>query len=205
MRERENLRDIEEKLGGRYIFERVEICDADSIREVLMRHEIDTVVHFAAESHVDRSIHGAGDFIRTNIIGTFTLLELARDYWKDRDGMLFHNVSTDEVFGSLGETGAFSEDTPYDPRSPYSASKASADHLVRALHRSTSRTTVTSRDHVSRYTSPKDNRVWAWTRLTGSDTPCPSVAKVQRARPHGFAKPRSDSAAVTVKSGYQGR
>jgi len=131
---RENLRDIEEEFRGRYIFERMDVCDADSVRGVLSRHEIDTVVHFAAESHVDRSIHGPGDFIRTNIIGTFTLLELVREYWKDRDGMLFHNVSTDEVFGSLGETGAFSEDTPYDPRSPYSASKASADHLVRAMH-----------------------------------------------------------------------
>ncbi len=132
---RESLSDVEaEHGGGRYFFEQGDVCDFDHMKEVLMKHGIDTVVHFAAESHVDRSIYGPGDFIRTNIVGTFTLLEAARECWKGRDDVLFHHVSTDEVFGSLGETGAFSESTPYDPKSPYSASKACSDHLVRAAN-----------------------------------------------------------------------
>jgi dTDP-glucose 4,6-dehydratase len=132
---RENLCDIDEEFGGRrYFFELGDVCDFDGMKSILTRHEIDTIVHFAAESHVDRSIYGPGDFIRTNILGTFTLLEAARECWKERDDVLFHHVSTDEVFGSLGDTGAFNESTPYDPKSPYSASKAASDHLVRATH-----------------------------------------------------------------------
>ncbi len=132
---RESLSEVEaEHGGGRYFFEQGDVCDFDRMKEVLTKHGIDTVVHFAAESHVDRSIYGPGDFIRTNIVGTFTLLEAARECWKGRDDVLFHHVSTDEVFGSLGETGAFNEATPYDPKSPYSASKASSDHLVRAAN-----------------------------------------------------------------------
>jgi dTDP-glucose 4,6-dehydratase len=105
------------------------------VEEIFQRHQVDTVVHFAAESHVDRSILGPENFIQTNIVGTFTLLQAAKKIWSDRNtDKLFHHVSTDEVFGSLGEKGYFCEDTPYDPRSPYSASKASADHLVRAYH-----------------------------------------------------------------------
>jgi len=131
----ENLADIQEKHDGkRYFFVRADICDRDAINKVFSEHAIDTVIHFAAESHVDRSIFGPGEFIQTNIIGTFTLLEAARDQWKDRDDVLFHHVSTDEVYGSLGDEGFFFEDTPYDPRSPYSASKASSDHLVMAYH-----------------------------------------------------------------------
>ncbi len=98
-------------------------------------HEIDTVVHFAAESHVDRSIDGPLDFVETNVIGTANLLEAARARWAGRTDVRFHHVSTDEVFGSLGAEGFFTEDTPYDPSSPYSASKAASDHLVRAWHR----------------------------------------------------------------------
>jgi dTDP-glucose 4,6-dehydratase len=99
---------------------------------VFARHAIDTVVNFAAESHVDRSIYGPSEFIQTNIMGTFTLLEAARKAWGSREDALFHHVSTDEVFGSLGESDSFHENTPYDPRSPYSASKAASDHLVSA-------------------------------------------------------------------------
>ncbi len=131
----DNLEDIEELFGGnRYFFEKVDICDFEKINQLFPRYSIDTVVHFAAESHVDRSIFGPKDFIRTNIVGTFTLLESARLSWRDRKDVLFHHVSTDEVFGSLGSTGLFTETTPYDPKSPYSASKASSDHLVRAYH-----------------------------------------------------------------------
>ena len=128
-----SLADISEAHGGsRYHFERADIRDFDAVAEIFSRYQIDTVVHFAAESHVDRSILGPRVFIETNILGTQNLLEAARAGWKDRDDVLFHHVSTDEVFGSLGESGFFTEETPYDPKSPYSASKAASDHLVRA-------------------------------------------------------------------------
>ncbi|MCA9528621.1 MAG: dTDP-glucose 4,6-dehydratase [Myxococcales bacterium] len=117
-----------------YAFARVDITDADAVQALFAEHEPDCVVHFAAESHVDRSILGPRQFVRTNIEGTFNLLEAARTRWAPGDG-LFHHVSTDEVYGSLGPTGLFTEDTRYDPSSPYSASKAASDHLVRAYHR----------------------------------------------------------------------
>ncbi|MEM9195320.1 MAG: GDP-mannose 4,6-dehydratase, partial [Myxococcota bacterium] len=117
-----------------YILERADIVDADAVNALFEKHRPDAVVHFAAESHVDRSIHGPREFVRTNIEGTFTLLEACRHAWKDGKGV-FHHVSTDEVYGSLGEEGLFVEDSRYDPSSPYSASKAASDHLVRAYHR----------------------------------------------------------------------
>ena len=119
-----------------YAFEKVSITDRAALDEVFAKHKPDAVMHLAAESHVDRSIDGPAAFIETNITGTYTLLEAARGYWEDagRPEFRFHHISTDEVFGSLGETGMFTEETPYDPRSPYSASKASSDHLVRAWH-----------------------------------------------------------------------
>ncbi len=139
----ESLSDVEEKYGKaagknqRYFFEKVDICDRPEIERIFKQYDIDTVVHFAAESHVDRSILGPEAFVKTNVMGTFTMLDVARNYWKNDDGsirddVLFHHISTDEVYGSLGETGYFREDTPYDPRSPYSSSKASSDHLVMA-------------------------------------------------------------------------
>ena len=131
----ENLTEIERQfVGERYFFEKVDVQDTEAIKAILSKYDIDTIVHFAAESHVDRSIYGPAEFIQTNIIGTFTLLECARENWRDRQDVLFHHVSTDEVYGSLGEHGYFFENTPYDPQSPYSASKASADHLVKAYH-----------------------------------------------------------------------
>ncbi|MEE9910712.1 MAG: dTDP-glucose 4,6-dehydratase [Deltaproteobacteria bacterium] len=131
-----NLTDIEN--NARYRFVKGDIGDAALVRRIFLEERIDTVIHFAAESHVDRSITGPAEFVQTNILGTFNLLEAARESWlKDPSGALrrncrFLHVSTDEVYGSLGETGAFQETTPYDPRSPYSASKASSDHLVSA-------------------------------------------------------------------------
>jgi dTDP-glucose 4,6-dehydratase len=121
----------------RYQFSRVDICDSPAIRDAFQSFRPDVVTHLAAESHVDRSIEGPGAFIQTNIVGTFVLLSEAYAYWNgldgaDRERFRFHHISTDEVFGSLGADGMFSETTPYDPRSPYSASKASSDHLVRA-------------------------------------------------------------------------
>ncbi len=118
-----------------YVFEQVDIKDAAKLDDIFQRHQPDAVMHLAAESHVDRSIDGPSDFIATNITGTYTLLEAARNYWVSvgkPEGFRFHHVSTDEVFGSLGPEGMFTEDTPYDPRSPYSASKAASDHLARA-------------------------------------------------------------------------
>ena len=123
----------------RYAFERADIADATKMRELFERYRPDAVMHLAAESHVDRSIDGPGEFIQTNVVGTFTLLQAALGYWRtlpgiERDAFRFHHISTDEVFGSLGEEGLFCETTAYDPRSPYSASKAASDHLVRAWH-----------------------------------------------------------------------
>lgn len=135
----DSLVDVVESAGERYRFVHGDISDAELLQTLISEERIDTVVHFAAESHVDRSIHGPNAFIQTNIMGTFTLLEAVRAAWVSpsgavSSGVLFHHVSTDEVFGSLGPVGAFREDTPYDPRSPYSASKASSDLLVRAYH-----------------------------------------------------------------------
>ncbi len=117
-----------------YVFEKVDIAEHEAVDEAFARHRPDLVVHFAAESHVDRSIVGPREFIRTNIEGTFNLLEAARKYFASGSG-LFHHVSTDEVYGSLGEVGSFTEESRYDPSSPYSASKAAGDHLVRAWSR----------------------------------------------------------------------
>jgi len=128
----ENLWEIEKAFPKRYVFVKVDICDRDAMEGVFKNYEIDTICHFAAESHVDRSIVRPGAFIETNIVGTFNLLEAARSHQDQMD--LFHHVSTDEVYGSLGKEGLFKETTPYHPNSPYSASKAASDHLVRAYH-----------------------------------------------------------------------
>ena len=125
----------------RYTFERVDICDAAEIQRVFTEHQPDIIMHLAAESHVDRSIDGPGDFIQTNIVGTYNLLEQARTYWTGLENekkaqFRFHHISTDEVYGDLeGTDDLFTETTPYAPSSPYSASKASSDHLVRAWNR----------------------------------------------------------------------
>jgi dTDP-glucose 4,6-dehydratase len=126
--------------NSRYQFCQVDICDAPAVARLFEKYEPDAVMHLAAESHVDRSIDGPADFIQTNIVGTYVLLEAARKYWQTlspaaKDKFRFHHISTDEVYGSLDDTGLFLETTPYDPSSPYSASKASSDHLVRAWHR----------------------------------------------------------------------
>ncbi len=122
---------------ARYQFVQGDICDHATVEAAIMGFQPDAIAHLAAESHVDRSIDGPGQFIQTNVVGTFTMLQCALGYWRDLDparraDFRFHHISTDEVYGSLGENGHFVEDTPYDPRSPYSASKASSDHLVRA-------------------------------------------------------------------------
>lgn len=135
----DSLADVES--NTRYHFEKVDICDAHALTKVFEKFQPDAVMHLAAESHVDRSIDGPAEFIQTNIVGTYQLLEVARQYWMtlpndQKDSFRFHHISTDEVYGDLqSTTDLFTEQTPYAPSSPYSASKASSDHLVRAWHR----------------------------------------------------------------------
>lgn len=135
----ESLSEVE--ASPHYLFEQVDICDSADVSRIFEEHKPDKVMHLAAESHVDRSISGSEEFIKTNIVGTFVLLEAARNYWmtlsgKRYDRFRFHHISTDEVFGDAGESKKlFTETTPYAPNSPYAASKASSDHLVRAWHR----------------------------------------------------------------------
>ena len=135
----ESLLDVSD--SPRYHFEQVDICNASELKRIFVTYKPDLVMHLAAESHVDRSIDGPAEFIQTNIVGTFTLLEAVREYWhalpeNKRKDFRFHHISTDEVYGDLdGVDALFTENTPYDPSSPYSASKAGSDHLVRAWHR----------------------------------------------------------------------
>ena len=125
---------------GRYVLEVADVADRDAVERIFIQHRPDAVMHLAAETHVDRSISGPDAFVRTNLVGTFTLLEVARGHWERLSGeakarFRLHHISTDEVFGSLGPKGSFTEETPYRPNSPYSATKAGADHLVRAWHK----------------------------------------------------------------------
>jgi dTDP-glucose 4,6-dehydratase len=127
----ENLKDVEHLPN--YVFEKIDIVDAEAVNKLFKKYNFDGVIHLAAESHVDRSIINPLEFIMTNVVGTVNLLNAAKENWSaDFTDKLFYHVSTDEVYGSLGETGFFTEETAYDPRSPYSASKASSDHFVRA-------------------------------------------------------------------------
>lgn len=139
----ENLADIENHPN--YFFERCNIIDVERVTHIFKKHQITDVIHLAAESHVDRSIHSPLDFVFTNVVGTVNLLNVAKDCWKDNlNSHLFYQVSTDEVYGALGETGFFTENTPYHPNSPYSASKASSDHFVRAYYETFHLPTVVS-------------------------------------------------------------
>ena len=131
----QSLREVEE--DTRYHFEKIDICDADALRRIFKQYQPDAVMHLAAESHVDRSIDGPAAFIQTNVVGTFQLLQIACEYWREmsdeaQSRFRFHHISTDEVYGSLGAQGLFTEQSAYQPNSPYSASKAGSDHLVRA-------------------------------------------------------------------------
>ena len=130
-----NLEEIAVKYPSRYTFVHGDICDSKVLEEIFQKYSIDTVAHLAAESHVDRSIDNPRAFLETNIIGTYELLQAAKNSWGKRTDVRFHHVSTDEVYGSLGEEGFFTENTRYDPSSPYSSSKAASDHLVKAWYR----------------------------------------------------------------------
>ena len=127
-----NIEDIQD--SPNYEFVKGDICSVEDVKNVFQKFEISDVIHLAAESHVDRSIEGPMDFVMTNVVGTVNLLQAARDFWSKDEEHIFHHVSTDEVYGSLGEEGLFEETTAYDPRSPYSASKASSDHFVQAFY-----------------------------------------------------------------------
>lgn len=126
----ENLNDVEN--SSNYFFEKINILDTDELENIFKKYDIDSIIHLAAESHVDRSILSPLDFVYTNILGTVNLLNIAKKNWNSLDGKKFYHISTDEVYGSLGDSGFFTESTPYSPNSPYSASKASSDHFVRA-------------------------------------------------------------------------
>src|SRR5690554_1187544 len=143
----ESLAEVSD--SERYSFEQVDICNRAEVDRVFAQHRPDAVMHLAAESHVDRSIDDAAAFVRTNVVGTCTLLEVVCDYWRELEGKAardfrFHHISTDEVYGSLGAEGRFTEQTPYRPNSPYSASKAASDHFVRAWHKTYGLPAVTS-------------------------------------------------------------
>ena len=143
----DSLAEVER--NPRYAFAQVDICDGEALRSVFERHRPNAVIHLAAESHVDRSIDGPSAFITTNVVGTFSMLEQSLMHWRgmsadERDAFRFVHISTDEVFGSLGADGLFTEETPYSPRSPYSASKASSDHLVQAWHHTYGLPTITT-------------------------------------------------------------
>lgn len=128
----ENLNDIEH--SANYVFEKADICNISDLQTIFKKYKVSDIIHLAAESHVDRSIDGPMEFVMTNVVGTVNLLEMARSYWTNKEGNVFYHVSTDEVYGSLEENGLFTELTKYDPRSPYSASKAASDHFVKAYY-----------------------------------------------------------------------
>ncbi len=140
-----NLANLESiKDASNYRFVKADICDAAAMQQIFTEYSIDHVIHTAAESHVDRSISNPMEFVQTNVVGTVKLLNICKSAWQDDAAHLFYHISTDEVYGSLGETGKFTETTPYDPRSPYSSSKASSDHFVRAYHETYGLPTVIS-------------------------------------------------------------
>ncbi len=137
-----SLEDIKDEPN--YHFRKVDICDGIKVSEIFEEFKIDHVIHCAAESHVDRSIINPLEFVQTNVVGTVVLLNICKNFWNQKESHLFYHISTDEVYGSLGESGKFLETTPYDPRSPYSSSKASSDHFVRAYHETFKLSTVIS-------------------------------------------------------------
>jgi len=192
-----------------YAFEKADIRDRDALTRVFDAHQPDAVMHLAAESHVDRSIDGPGDFIETNITGTYQMLEAARSYWMQAgqpDTFRFHHISTDEVYGSLGATGMFTEDTPYDPRSPYSASKASSDHLVRAWHETYGLPVVLTNcsNNYGPYHFPeKLIPVVILNALHGQ--PIPVYGKGENVRDWLYVEDHADALLLVVQSGQVGR
>ncbi|OYU17796.1 MAG: dTDP-glucose 4,6-dehydratase [Rhodobacteraceae bacterium PARR1] len=192
-----------------YSFELADIRDRAALDRIFDTHKPDAVMHLAAESHVDRSIDGPGDFIETNITGTFNMLEAARTYWTRAgkpEGFRFHHISTDEVFGTLGETGKFTEDTPYAPNSPYSASKAASDHLVRAWHETYGLPVVMTNcsNNYGPYHFPeKLIPVVILNALAGK--PIPVYGKGENVRDWLFVEDHADALLLVVEKGALGR
>lgn len=192
-----------------YAFEQADICDRARIDAILTRHQPDAIMHLAAESHVDRSIDGPDTFIQTNINGTYVMLEAARAYWVAQGKpahFRFHHISTDEVFGSLGPTGKFTEDTRYDPRSPYSASKAASDHLVRAWHETYGLPVVLTNcsNNYGPYHFPeKLIPVVILKALAGA--PIPIYGKGDNVRDWLFVEDHADALLLVVQKGALGR
>ena len=202
-----NVADV--SASPNYAFEQADICDRARIDAILARHRPDAIMHLAAESHVDRSIDAPDTFIRTNINGTYTMLEAARAYWVAQGrpaDFRFHHISTDEVFGSLGPTGKFTEDTPYDPRSPYSASKAASDHLVRAWHETYGLPVVLTNcsNNYGPYHFPeKLIPVVILKALAGA--PIPIYGKGDNVRDWLFVEDHADALLLVVQKGEPGR
>ena len=206
-----NLDSLGPVLGSdRHRFERVDIVDGAELRRVFEEHRPAAVIHLAAESHVDRSIDGPADFVRTNVLGTFTLLEEARRHWQrlpaaERDRFRFLHVSTDEVFGSLGEDGFFTEATPYQPNSPYSASKAGSDHLVRAWHHTYGLPVVTTNcsNNYGPYQFPeKLVPLMILNALDGK--PLPVYGRGENVRDWLFVDDHADALLVALRAGVPG-
>jgi len=192
-----------------YAFEKADIRDRAAVDGILRRHQPDAILHLAAESHVDRSIDGPAVFLDTNVIGTFTLLEAWRAYWQERgkpDGLRFHHVSTDEVFGTLGPTGKFTETTPYAPNSPYSASKAASDHLVRAWHETYGLPVVLtncSNNYGPFHFPEKLIPVVILNALHGK--PIPIYGKGENVRDWLFVEDHADALLLVLRKGQDGR
>jgi dTDP-glucose 4,6-dehydratase len=193
----------------RYAFEQADIRDRAALDRIFAAHRPDAVMHLAAESHVDRSIDGPADFIETNITGTFNMLEAARAFWTAQgrpDHFRFHHISTDEVFGSLGPEGQFTETTPYDPRSPYSASKAASDHLVRAWHETYGLPVVLTNcsNNYGPYHFPeKLIPVVILNALAGA--PIPVYGKGENVRDWLYVEDHADALLLAVEKGRVGR
>ena len=192
-----------------YAFEHADIRDRAALDRIFHAHAPDAVMNLAAESHVDRSIDGPGAFIETNMTGTFNMLEAARAYWVARgrpETFRFHHVSTDEVYGSLGETGQFTEDTPYDPRSPYSASKAASDHLVRAWHETYGLPVVITNcsNNYGPYHFPEKLVPVAILRALAGD-PIPVYGKGENVRDWLYVEDHADALLTVLMRGENGR
>ena len=205
-----NLENVEEVARSPlYVFEHSDICDREALERILSLHKPDAVMHLAAESHVDRSISGPSAFMETNVYGTYQLLEAALGYWnstRQPESFRFHHVSTDEVYGSLGEGGRFKEDDPYSPNSPYSASKAASDHLVRAWHHTYGLPVVIT--NCSNNYGPcqhPEKFIPTIIRNAVSGTPIPVYGKGQNVREWLYVEDHADALLTVLERGTIGR
>lgn len=200
----ENLKDIEEEEN--YTFVKCDICDLEKVRKVFEDYKIDSVIHLAAESHVDRSIKDPFSFAQTNVMGTLSLLQAAKNYWNKKfENKLFYHISTDEVYGSLGDEGLFTETTAYDPHSPYSASKAASDHFVRAFHDTYKLPTVISNcsNNYGSYQFP-EKLIPLFINNICNNKPLPVYGKGENIRDWLFVNDHASAIDVVFHKGKQG-